>query len=63
MPESASIKDYIHIIQSLPDEDPPELLGLHPEATRACREVQGQKFIDSLIAMQPRITTTDLMIR
>nr|XP_023488506.1 dynein heavy chain 14, axonemal isoform X2 [Equus caballus] len=62
VPESASIKDYIHIIQSLPDEDPPELLGLHPEATRACREVQGQKFIDSLIAMQPRITTTDLMI-
>ncbi|XP_004439654.1 PREDICTED: dynein heavy chain 14, axonemal [Ceratotherium simum simum] len=60
--KSASIRDYIHIIQSLPEEDPPELLGLHPEATRACREVQGQKFIDSLIAMQPRTTTTNLVI-
>ncbi|XP_019514558.1 PREDICTED: dynein heavy chain 14, axonemal-like [Hipposideros armiger] len=62
VPESASIKDYVHIIQSLPDDDPPELLGLHPEAMRGCREIQGQNFIDNLIALQPRTTPTSVMI-
>nr|XP_031294136.1 dynein heavy chain 14, axonemal [Camelus dromedarius] len=62
MTKSASMTDYIEFIQSLPDDDPPELLGLHPEATRGFRETQGQKFIDNLIAMQPRTTTTSLMI-
>ncbi|KAJ8776310.1 hypothetical protein J1605_015608 [Eschrichtius robustus] len=55
------MKGYIHIFQSLPDDDPPELLELHPETTRGFREIQGQKFIDKLIAMQPRPTTTGLM--
>uniref|UniRef100_A0A2K6F430 Dynein axonemal heavy chain 14 n=1 Tax=Propithecus coquereli TaxID=379532 RepID=A0A2K6F430_PROCO len=50
-------EDCIHIIQSLPDEDSPEVLGVHPEAIRSCREIQSQKFIESLIAMQPRATT------
>ncbi|XP_030893747.1 dynein heavy chain 14, axonemal, partial [Leptonychotes weddellii] len=62
VPKSASIRDCIHVIQSLPDDDPPELLGLHPEAIRGCREIQGQKFIDSLIVLQPRATTANLMI-
>ncbi|XP_073755948.1 dynein axonemal heavy chain 14 isoform X3 [Callorhinus ursinus] len=62
VPKSASIRECIHIIQSLPDDDPPELLGLHPEAIRGCREIQGQKFIDSLIVLQPRATTANLMI-
>lgn len=57
------MKDYICIIQSLPDDDPPELLELHPEATRGFREIQAQKFIDDLIAMQPRFTITNLMFR
>ena len=52
------MKDYMRIIQSLPDGDPPDLLELHPEATRGYREIQGQKFIDTLIAMQPRPTTS-----
>ncbi|XP_037593658.1 dynein heavy chain 14, axonemal isoform X1 [Cebus imitator] len=63
VPESASIKDCIHIIQSLPDDDPPEVLGVHPEAIRSCSETQGQKFIENLTALQPKTTTTNLMIR
>ncbi|XP_032694671.1 dynein heavy chain 14, axonemal [Lontra canadensis] len=63
MPGSAGIGDCIDLIQSLPDDDPPELLGLHPEASRGCREIQGQKFIDNLIAMEPRATAiASLMI-
>lgn len=57
------MKDYIHAIQSLPDDDPPELLELHPEATRGFREIQAQKFIDNLIGMQPRFTITNLIFR
>ncbi|KAM5238846.1 dynein axonemal heavy chain 14 [Ctenodactylus gundi] len=56
--KSSSLKDYIHSIQSLPDEDPPEILGIHPEATRSCRETQGLRFIESLMAMQPFTATT-----
>ncbi|PNJ39368.1 DNAH14 isoform 1 [Pongo abelii] len=59
---SASIKDYIHIIQSLPDDDPPEVLGIHPEVIRSCWETQGEKFIENLIAMQPKTTTANFMI-
>ncbi|XP_054550811.1 dynein axonemal heavy chain 14 isoform X4 [Talpa occidentalis] len=58
--QSASIEDCMRIIHSLPDDDPPELLGMHPEATGNVRKVQAQKFIDNLIAMQPRTVTSSL---
>ncbi|KAM6166251.1 LOW QUALITY PROTEIN: dynein axonemal heavy chain 14 [Erethizon dorsatum] len=61
VPRSASFQDYIHIIQS-PDEDTPEILGIHPEATRSCRETQGLQFMDGLIAMQPSTATVTLAI-
>jgi hypothetical protein len=63
VPSSARFNDYIHIIQSLPDDDSAEVLGIHPEATRSCRETQAQKFIDTLIALQPREAPVTLMIR
>ncbi|KFO25368.1 Dynein heavy chain 14, axonemal [Fukomys damarensis] len=63
VPRSASFQDYIHIIQSVPDEDAPEILGMHPEATQSCREAQGLQFTDGLIAMQPSTATVTLAIR
>ncbi|KAI5179914.1 Dynein Heavy Chain 14, Axonemal [Manis pentadactyla] len=63
VPKSASLEDYVHIVQSLPDDDPAELLGVYPKAMRSYREIQGQKFTDSLTAMQPRATSANLMIR
>ncbi|XP_030743682.1 dynein axonemal heavy chain 14 [Echinops telfairi] len=62
LPESAHISDCIGLIQSLPDDDSPEILGIHPEATRSYRVTQGQEFIETLIDMQPRATTTRLTI-
>ncbi|VTJ58965.1 Hypothetical predicted protein, partial [Marmota monax] len=62
IPESASIKDCIHIIESLPEDDSPEILGIHPEAQRSIREIQGQKLIENLIALQPKTTTDKLTI-
>ncbi|KAM6217436.1 dynein axonemal heavy chain 14 [Rhynchocyon petersi] len=62
VPESIHIKDCVDIIQSWPDEDPPEVLGLHPEATRIYRVMQIQEFTESLIAMQPTTATTSLTI-
>ncbi|KAG8519328.1 Dynein heavy chain 2, axonemal, partial [Galemys pyrenaicus] len=61
VPQSASMENCMHIIHSLPDDDSPELLGMHPEATGAVRKVQAQKFLDNLIAMQPRTITASLM--
>lgn len=57
------MEEYVRIIQGLPDDDPHELLGLHPEAMRGFRETQSQDFIDDLIALQPRATPASLMIR
>uniref|UniRef100_A0A667I290 Dynein axonemal heavy chain 14 n=1 Tax=Lynx canadensis TaxID=61383 RepID=A0A667I290_LYNCA len=57
-----SLRDYIHIVQSLPDDDTPGLLGLHPEAIRGGREIQGRHLVDSLITMQPG-TSADLVVR
>lgn len=53
MPKSASLRDYVRLVQSLPDDDTPELLGLHPEAVRSSREAEGQRLVDSLLALQP----------
>ncbi|ELK32136.1 Dynein heavy chain 14, axonemal [Myotis davidii] len=39
-----------------------ELLGLHPEATRGCREAQAQSFMDHLVALQPRTGPPSLVI-
>ncbi|KAF6073228.1 dynein axonemal heavy chain 14 [Phyllostomus discolor] len=62
MPKSARMKDYVCLIQALPDDDPHELLGLHPEAMRGFKETQSQNFIDHLMALQPRATPASLMI-
>ncbi|XP_053515524.1 dynein axonemal heavy chain 14 [Artibeus jamaicensis] len=62
VPEPACMKDYVRIIQALPDDDPHELLGLHPEAMRGFRETQSQNFVNHLIALQPRATPVSLMI-
>lgn len=57
------MKDYVRVIQALPDDDSHELLGLHPEATRGFRETQSQNFINHLVALQPRATPASLMAR
>ncbi|KAL6037086.1 hypothetical protein STEG23_030201, partial [Scotinomys teguina] len=62
VPSSASLKDCIHIIQALPDDDSPEILGIHPEATQTCSETKTQNFIENLITMQPKAAPVNLMI-
>lgn len=58
-----TIENYIDIIQTLPDDDTPELLEMHPEITREFKESSAQKFIESLIALQPKTTAADFMVR
>ncbi|XP_029790782.1 dynein heavy chain 14, axonemal [Suricata suricatta] len=53
VPKPMSLRDYIRVVQALPDDDTPGLLGLHPAAIRGSREAQGQHFMDSLLALQP----------
>lgn len=63
VPQSASLGDCIRVIQSLPIEDPPEVLGVHPEASRSYRETQGQQLLETLITMQPTVPTACLEAR
>lgn len=63
LPESASLQAYRRAVQALPDDEPAELLGLHPEATRGCREAQAQTFMDHLVALQLRTGQPSLVIR
>ncbi|XP_016076637.1 PREDICTED: dynein heavy chain 14, axonemal [Miniopterus natalensis] len=61
LPEPASLQDYVRLVQTLPDEEPAELLGLHPEAARGCRQTQAQNFMSTLIALQPSTIPHSLM--
>lgn len=63
VPSSASLKDCISIIQSFPDDDSPEILGIHPEATYTCNEIKAQKYIENLICMQPKDAPGTPMIK
>jgi hypothetical protein len=63
VPSSASLKDCINIIQSFPDDDSPEILGIHPEATHTGSEIKAQKYIENLIYMQPKDAPGYLMIK
>ncbi|XP_076770738.1 dynein axonemal heavy chain 14 [Arvicanthis niloticus] len=62
VPSSASLKDCINIIQSFPDDDSPEILGIHPEATYTCSEIKTQKYTETLILMEPKDASGYLMI-
>ncbi|XP_049633509.1 dynein axonemal heavy chain 14 [Suncus etruscus] len=57
-----TMKNYIDIIQTLPDDDTPELLEMHPEITREFKENSAQKFIESLMALQPKTTAADFTV-
>ncbi|XP_031192756.1 dynein heavy chain 14, axonemal isoform X3 [Mastomys coucha] len=62
VPSDASLNDCINIIQSFPDDDSPEILGIHPEATYMCNEIKTQKCIENLIYMQSKDAPGYLMI-
>ncbi|ERE72971.1 dynein heavy chain 14, axonemal-like protein [Cricetulus griseus] len=62
VPNSASLQDCINLIQSLPDDDSPEILGIHPEATHIYNETKTEKFIENLITLQRKDVPVNLMM-
>ncbi|KAM4815480.1 dynein axonemal heavy chain 6-like [Thomomys bottae] len=62
VPASASLEDLVQMVGALPEEDAPEVLAIHPEATRTCREAQAQKFMDGLVALQPKAAPVTLLV-
>lgn len=63
VPNSASLQDCINLIQSLPDDDSPEILGIHPEATHIYNETKTEKFIENLITLQRKDVPVNLMMK
>nr|KAF6302477.1 dynein axonemal heavy chain 14 [Pipistrellus kuhlii] len=62
LPEPASLRAYRRAVQALPDDEPAELLGLHPEAARGCRQAQAQAFLDHLVALQAKAAPPSLTV-
>ncbi|XP_060221083.1 dynein axonemal heavy chain 14 [Meriones unguiculatus] len=58
----ASLQDCINLVQSLPDDESPEILGIHPKAKHTCNERRTEKFIENLITMQPKVARISLLI-
>uniref|UniRef100_A0A673T414 Dynein axonemal heavy chain 14 n=1 Tax=Suricata suricatta TaxID=37032 RepID=A0A673T414_SURSU len=48
VPKPMSLRDYIRVVQALPDDDTPGLLGLHPAAIRGSREAQASSIYMSI---------------
>ncbi|XP_069879248.1 LOW QUALITY PROTEIN: dynein axonemal heavy chain 14 [Dipodomys merriami] len=62
VPGSGSFQDYVQLVRALPEEDSPEVLAIHPEATRSCREAEAQRLVDSLMALRPRAVPLTLIV-
>ncbi|KAM3930843.1 dynein axonemal heavy chain 14 [Leptodactylus fuscus] len=54
--EEATIQDCTDYVNSLPDNDNPEIFGMHPNAERAYLTSQAHAFLDTIVNMQSRIS-------
>jgi hypothetical protein len=56
-PNGDDIASCLSQIRALPlSDDDPRLFGLHPNASIACSRKEARRFMDDILAMQPRIT-------
>jgi hypothetical protein len=56
-PAGADINSCLSQIRALPlTDDDPRLFGLHPNASIACSRKEARRFMDDVLAMQPRLT-------
>lgn len=52
----SSFSDVITYLESLPNYDSPELFGMTNNAEKACRELQAQELIETIVNVQPRLS-------
>ncbi|XP_077989551.1 dynein axonemal heavy chain 6-like [Glandiceps talaboti] len=57
LPPSFSIDDVRMYVEGLPESDSPEIFGMDDNAEKAYRESQAKELIDTLMIVQPRLTT------
>ncbi|WIA17601.1 hypothetical protein OEZ85_014416 [Tetradesmus obliquus] len=56
-PSGDDVASCLSQIRALPlTDDDPRLFGLHPNASIACSRKEARRFMDDVLAMQPRIT-------
>uniref|UniRef100_H3APA3 Dynein axonemal heavy chain 14 n=1 Tax=Latimeria chalumnae TaxID=7897 RepID=H3APA3_LATCH len=58
--EEANLEECGTYIRTLPDADSPEIFGMHLNAEKTFLENQAQAFIDTIITMQPQLSTACL---
>uniref|UniRef100_A0A7N4NFS6 Guanylate kinase-like domain-containing protein n=1 Tax=Sarcophilus harrisii TaxID=9305 RepID=A0A7N4NFS6_SARHA len=61
LPDCANLTECREYIESLPDAELPDMLGMHQQTSRIFQESQSQDLIDTIIAMQPRITIANII--
>ncbi|XP_051852520.1 dynein axonemal heavy chain 14 [Antechinus flavipes] len=61
LPDCANLTECREYIESLPDFELPDMLGMHQQTSRIFQESQSQDLIDTIIAMQPRITIINII--
>ncbi|XP_072503821.1 dynein axonemal heavy chain 14 [Notamacropus eugenii] len=61
LPGSANLTECREYIETLPDIELPEVLGMHQQTSRIYQESQAQELVDTIIAMQPRIAIANII--
>ncbi|XP_035825271.1 dynein heavy chain 6, axonemal [Aplysia californica] len=57
VPETLNFNSVISFVEELPDYDTPDIFGMTENAEKACREFQANNIVETVICMQPRMTT------
>ncbi|XP_068918735.1 dynein axonemal heavy chain 14 [Petaurus breviceps papuanus] len=60
-PNSSTLRECRDHIESLPDIELPEVLGMHQQTSKIYQQSQAQEFLDTIIAMQPRIAIANII--
>uniref|UniRef100_F6U200 AAA+ ATPase domain-containing protein n=1 Tax=Monodelphis domestica TaxID=13616 RepID=F6U200_MONDO len=61
IPDHFNLNECTEYIESLPDSEPPEVLGMHQQASRIYQQSLAKELIESIISMQPRIAIANII--
>ena len=57
VPENLNFNQVMSFVENFPDYDTPNVFGMTENAERACREYQANDIVETVISMQPRMTS------
>lgn len=54
--ESMTFTEVVGYIESLPSYNSPDIFGMTENAEKACREIQANELLDTIVSVQPRLS-------